>query len=145
VIPPSVDSIQEEAFQNCFALEAVTIHTKVIGTAMFEHCVDLATIEFGEEVTAIGARAFYGCNALTSLEIPNHITDIGNGAFMQCSSLTDLILGRGITHIGINSFQETPVTEIRYRGTEEDWNRIQIDDINYVLTLGTKHYGYTGE
>ena len=145
VIPASVDSIQEEAFQNCYSLKTVTIHAKVIGTAMFEHCVGLSTIEFGEEVMAIGEKAFRGCHDLIALEIPNHITDIGTAAFMNCSSLTDLILGNGIEHIGVNSFQETAITEIRYRGTEEDWNRIRIDDLNYVLTLGTKHYGYTGE
>ena len=35
-------------------------------------------------VTSIGTAAFQDCPLLTSVEIPNSVTTIGNAAFMSC-------------------------------------------------------------
>jgi hypothetical protein len=67
IIPNSVTSIEDFAFQFCFGLTSVTI---------------------GNSVTSIGNFAFYGCTGLTSVTIPDSVTSLGNYAFAYCSGLT---------------------------------------------------------
>ena len=69
VIPNSVTSIGELAFDGCSGLASVTIPNSV---------------------TSIGVGAFYGCSGLTSVTIPNSVTSIGEYVFAYCSELTDV-------------------------------------------------------
>jgi hypothetical protein len=70
VIPNSVTSIGNGAFQNCSGLNSPNIPNSV---------------------TSIDNYAFYGCSGMTYLTIPNSVTSIGGAAFSGCSGLTTII------------------------------------------------------
>lgn len=56
--------------------------------------------------------------SLTSITIPDSVTSIGNAAFYNCSSLK----------------------EVNYKGTEEQWNNIEIGKYNSCLTNAEINY-----
>ena len=77
-----------------------------IGDYAFEDCSGLTSIEIPNSVTSIGSQAFYGCDGLTSIEIPNSVTSIGRGAFFGCSGLTSIVIPNSVTSIGIGAFED---------------------------------------
>ena len=126
VIPNSVTTIDNSAFQNC-AITSVTIPNSVttIGNSAFQYCAITSVIipnsvtEIGysvfkysaitsvtipNSVTSIGTSAFENC-ALTSVTIPNSVITIGDEAFCFCNELESVTIGSSVTTIGSYAFE----------------------------------------
>ena len=111
-IPPSVTSIEEDAFAECDLLDTVYIsdlaawcrisflskksnpiysgyedqykyHLYLNGTEVIDLVVP-------DGVTSIGKYAFMGFNYISSITIPNSVTSIGDWAFVWCTGLTSV-------------------------------------------------------
>ena len=82
---------------------------------------------------------------IKSVTIGNGATRIGDWCFAYCYDLIRLVIPVSVKSIGSEVFHwSNNVEEIKYRGTEEEWNEISINsywDENYV----TMTYGYTGK
>ncbi len=65
--------------------------------------------------TKIDDYSFYPCTKLCEITIPNSILEVGKNAFMGCDSLTEII----------------------FKGTQEEWESIDIDESNTKLLDGT--------
>ena len=87
------------------ALSTIPNGVTSIGSAAFQNCDDLTSIEIPNSVTNIGDYAFYDCDGLTSVAIPNSVTNIGDYAFNDCYGLTSVTISGSVTHIGDNAFQ----------------------------------------
>lgn len=92
VIPNSITSINNYAFNGCDGLTRVTISNSVtkIGDYAFHECGGLTNITIPNSVTYIGNYSFFSCNSLTAVDIPSLVTFIGNSAFFDCTALKTL-------------------------------------------------------
>ncbi len=152
-VPKSVTSIGDNAFQECSKLASVSISEGVttIGNYAFMSCSSLTSVSIPEGVTSIGQLAFYSCGKLTKVSIPSSVTNIGSVAFGFCGELKSAEIAEGLTTIpeamfvgcsklesvtmpkSVTKIENTafgaPYSEnlvIRYAGTEEDWQSIDI-------------------
>ena len=128
VIPTSVTTIGNSAFEGCSSTSAMVIPDNVmtIGenafsgsrfssitlpeglTAISKHmmslCYNLTEIEIPSEVTSIGYYAFYADKALTSVDIPSKVESIAEGAFSYCDNLERITIPASVTSIEKNAF-----------------------------------------
>ena len=108
IIPNSVTSIGDVAFQGCISLNSIIIPNSVksIGYGAFSGCSSLTSVTIPNSVTSIEWGAFSDCSSLTSITIPNSVTSIEDFAFSDCSSLTSLTIPNSVTSIGDRSFRD---------------------------------------
>jgi hypothetical protein len=110
VIPDSVKSIGENAFQDC-GLTRVTLPAGLtsIGEGAFRDNM-LTSVTIPNSVTTI-RNSVFSSNRLTAVTIPNSVTAIGNSAFAS-NRLTSVTLPDGITRIGSEAFRGNQLTSV---------------------------------
>lgn len=115
IIPKTVVSIGESAFQACGKLKKITIPESVlsIGQYSFTGCTSIVSVGLPKNLGDIGEFAFKYCDNLLSITIPSSIDSLKEGVFHGCSSLNSVIIKEGVKYIGDSAYEEcTNLTHI---------------------------------
>ncbi len=94
ILPQTVTSFADGAFENCSALEKVNIPYAVteISDRCFAGCNSLEEMVIPQNATTIGEEAFSGCAQIPQINVPASVTKIDTGAFRNMNSLTKFIV-----------------------------------------------------
>ena len=105
-IPDGVTSIGSNAFGNCYALQSVTIPDGVtsIENSAFNKCCSIKSISIPNGVTNIHTGVFNNCYSLQSITIPDWVTSIEDNTFSYCYALQSITIPDGVTSIGASAF-----------------------------------------
>jgi len=143
-IPESVTSIGSGAFEKCTCLEKITLPSNMnapIGARTFSECGSLIKVVIPNGATAIEASAFWNCFSLEEVLIPNTVKRIGSGAFYNCGGIMSITIPRSVKLIAEEAFRIAPgIPHVYYEGTEEEWERISIDQENIGIEKSTMHF-----
>ena len=123
-----IEEIGDAAFQDCHALEKVTIPLRVkkLGLGTFRLCHSLESVVLNPKCKSIGFQCFTVCSSLVDFEFHDNISDIASGAFAQtgltsvklpaklrvlenevfanCKNLAEVILNEKLRSIGDSAF-----------------------------------------
>lgn len=92
-----VVSVEASAFLNNTAITSVVLPDSItsIGDNAFDQCESLKTVTFGtnSQLTTIGVSAFSFCPMIESISISDSVTSIGKNAFYYCNSLSTVYYG----------------------------------------------------
>lgn len=100
----------------------------------------------------IGEQAFAECNNLEKVVIPDETYRIRESAFFGCRELKQVVIGSGMRYIANSAFALcNKLTDVYYKGSEEDWNKINMSASSFPYNEDTEeyycriHFDYTGE
>lgn len=159
-IPDGVTDINFCAFQQCFDLSYVSIPKSVnnIDDWAFLECTKLQNIDVNAEnefyCSANGILfnkdksnliQYYTGKANEQYTIPNGVTTISSSSFRFCTSLINITIPDSVTTINVAAFYGCDnLTDVYYKGTPEQWKKINIDSNNDTLTSAAFHYNSNG-
>lgn len=107
VIPETVTSIGNNAFQGCKNLASVTFKgapsTITVGNNAFQNCGKLKSINL-PAAKRIGSLAFENCTSLEELVLEMGTEEIGDWCFRNCTSLKKLHIPESVIVVGQGAF-----------------------------------------
>lgn len=86
---------------------------------------DVRTVWMPDSVEVVEAKAFEHCKNLESVRFSNNLKAIRLSAFLGCSKLRSVSLPRSLERIESWAFSDTALDEIRYAGTMAEFRRIE--------------------
>jgi len=110
VLPVSVVSVGEDAFDNCLKMKSLTLSRalKEIPLGAFYSCSALENLIIPEGVVSIGEEAFASCRSLSRVTLPSTLKEIGPWAFWNSGTDTlSFAIPQGVEAIGAHAFRET--------------------------------------
>jgi uncharacterized repeat protein (TIGR02543 family) len=113
IVPEGVVDIEGWAFDQCLALEAISLPASVtnIQSYAFYDCVALTNVALPQGITTLESSTFDGCNELKSVIIPASIKKIKNYSFRDCRKMESVTI-RGALDSYATSSSETPFSSM---------------------------------
>lgn len=111
VIPDSVSTIDDDAFNGCRGITIVIIGSgvEIIGDGAFETCSSLESITMSDSVKTIGMNAFFECWNLKKIFFGNGLISVGSNAFSEAIYDSDgtTVLSPTVDNLKGSTFERT--------------------------------------
>ena len=106
-IEEGTKAVADAAFAGIESLISVTLPNTLVslGYYVFNYCINLRHVGFGESLEVIMYEAFNMCTSLDTVALPETVSKIERNAFANCDGLSYLILPNSITFIGAHAFE----------------------------------------
>lgn len=106
ILPLSVCTLNEKAFECCSNLKKVLLHEKIkkIPSYCFHYCTSLEFVELPDSISEIEEYAFRNCSSLKELSIPSNVK-LGRGIFAECKNIEKIELPYDMISIPDNMFK----------------------------------------
>ena len=143
VIPSSVKSIDEAAFEYSRNLEYVSIPEGVetIARCTFNNCRTLKKVDLPSTLKTIGYMAFHECHSLETLNIPDGVTHIDKYVFHCCYALSSVVLPKSVKTIGGMAFYWcSSLKDVWYEGDAIDRSIMSVGELNTEFFNAKWHY-----
>ncbi len=117
ILPNGVTAIADKACYGMPFTEIIVPDTVVsIGNNAFENCTKAETAYIPSSVTKIGSSVFSGCTSLKTATIDAQVTSIND--FSKCNALTELTLPETVTSVADNVFFGDSLRTVRLRSSQ---------------------------
>lgn len=106
ILPESLESIEDAAFNRAFDLEKISIPDGVthIGQRAFNACSRLKEVTLPSGLISVGADVFHSCAELEKVTLPDEIKELPPGMFAYCLKLRQVKLPADLERIGDGAF-----------------------------------------
>lgn len=136
----TVTRIEDYAFESNVLLESLTIPDTVtyIGESFIAYS-NVKYVYLGNGITEL--KSCFSHSDVKSLIIPDSVKTIGYATFWSAEYLETLVIGSGVETIDKNILRYTSnLSVVHYKGTQEDWDKITIDETNDDLDSKSIHF-----
>lgn len=106
-IPESVQTIGDEAFSGCRALEWIEMPetAEYLGAYAFSDCEALIAAQIPDGIEILADGTFRGCKRLSRAVLPNTLKTVGERAFYGCEALETVSFASGLSEIEPSAFE----------------------------------------
>lgn len=146
-IAEGITTVGDWSFNDFTEISEVNLPTSIvtIGKGAFKTS-SVSVINFPDGLLEIGETAFQECQNITSLYFNEGLSNIGASAFYKCKNLELVFLTNEIMRFGTSAFYECDsIYAAYYKGTEEEYNAINILLDNFWIKELTNTYFYAEE
>ena len=129
------------SFSGCTALKSVSLPSQIthIGTAAFEDCSSLETLEYNASVNYVPDQCFNRCSSLKSVILSPGVETIGNYAFGDCSSLEYIEIPDTVNYIEDSAFENVNSSVVLKVSSDSYAQQYAAENqIPYILLDGPK-------
>lgn len=100
-----IETINDRAFKLCSSLKSVNLGSiKNIGNGVFAMCDNLEDITWSENLVFIGSTAFMTCPKIKSIVLPESVETLDDWAFYECTGLESFKAGNCLMNVGQECF-----------------------------------------
>ncbi len=142
-IPKSVTEIKSDAFSGCIRITELSIMNPdiKIDNIAFYGLKSLRTFKLPEGMKEIPNEFLIYAETLSSIVIPDGVETIGKNAFNSCYCLKKMYIPKSVKAINQGALSQCFNFEsIYYEGTEEEWNKINLDTADNGFIVNAKMF-----
>lgn len=105
VIPDTIITIDESAFNGCTSLKDISLPESIntIGKTAFKNCKSIESLKIPDSVLTIDKYAFESCG-FKEIQLPKNLTTLHTGTFQDCKKLEQIIFNDLLNLVSKMSF-----------------------------------------